>query len=368
VSAQGVGRMRRMPVALAVAGLVLAMAVPAPPLPPVMPAVAEVAPAPEAPAPATVIFHPDQVYTYETLTRDLASLRRAYPQWVEYRSIGQTDYGREIWAARLGHGPATLLINAAHHASEWLTAALAMAMLDQYAAAAAAGGMLDGEPAADLLNRATIWFVPMVNPDGVTLAQAGPEAFPADARAELARLSGGVGYARWKANAKGIDLNRQYPADWAHICCNPPGPAYANYKGAEPLQAPEARAMVALTYEVDPQITVSYHSAGRVIYWHFHNQPAHLARDQRLAEELAAVTGYALVPPQENPSGGGYKDWFVQTFGRPGFTPEIGEFGDGQPLTPAAFAEEWERNHRVGPVLAREAYALWLQTERGAQE
>jgi g-D-glutamyl-meso-diaminopimelate peptidase len=327
------------------------------------PAVSAAAPAaaasPDPPVfPAFSVVDPSKVYTYDQMTRDLAALHQAYPQWLEYRSIGQTDFGREIWAVRLGHGPATVLINAAHHACEWLTAAVAMAMLDDYASTAAAGGALDGEPAADLLSRVTLWVVPMVNPDGVTLAQLGPDAFPAEARADLIRLNGGsTDFSRWKANARGIDLNRQYPADWEQIQGSPAAPAFANFKGEEPLTAPEVKALVDLTREVDPQVALAYHTAGRVIYWHFHTLPEHVDRDRTLALKLAALTGYSLVPPEENPSGGGYKDWFVQAYGRPGFTLEIGPYGEGAPLTPAAFPAEWERNRLVGVLLAQEAAA-----------
>ncbi|HWI60960.1 MAG TPA: hypothetical protein VNT75_03900, partial [Symbiobacteriaceae bacterium] len=70
------------------------------------------------------------------------------------------------------------------------------------------------------------------------------------------------------------------------------------------------------------------------------------------------LTGYGLMPREENPSGGGYKDWFVQTVGRPGYTLEIGQYIDGGPLPLSVFAEEWERNRLVGLAAAEEAIAL----------
>jgi len=315
------------------------------------------APVALAPVPPTVvapIVNPEQVYTYEQLTKDFAALAERYPQLVRLRSIGQSAYGREIWALGLGTGPAAVLLNGAHHGSEWLTVNLLAAMADDYAQAGARDEGIGG-----LLADATIWFVPMVNPDGVTLSQVGLEAFPAEARDQLRQLNGGSDDFRgWKANGEGIDLNRQYPADWEHIVASPAAPAFSHFKGPEPLSAPESRALYQFTLEVEPEIVAAYHSAGRVIYWHFHTAPEDLDRDLTIAERLAELTGYALMPIEENPSGGGYKDWFVQTGGRPGFTFEIGQYIDGGPLPLSVFAEEWERNRDVGLVLAAEAVRL----------
>ncbi|HWI50560.1 MAG TPA: M14 family metallocarboxypeptidase [Symbiobacteriaceae bacterium] len=309
------------------------------------------APAAVAPVP---IVDPAQVYTYEQLTKDLMALAERYPELVRLRSIGQSAYDREIWALGLGTGPAVVLLNGAHHGSEWLTVNLLAAMADDYALAGARDEAIGG-----LLADATLWFVPMVNPDGVTLSQVGPAAFLPEARERLRQLNGGSDDFRGrKANGQGVDLNRQYPADWEHIVASPAAPAFSHYKGAAPLSAPESRALYQFTLEVDPEIVVAYHSAGRVIYWHFHTAPENADRDLAIAERLAELTGYDLMPVEENPSGGGYKDWFVQTVGRPGFTIEIGQYIDGGPLPLSAFAEEWERNRDVGLVLAAEAVRL----------
>jgi g-D-glutamyl-meso-diaminopimelate peptidase len=298
----------------------------------------------------------EHLYTYDDLTGDLQRLAAQHPDLARLRTLGQTAYGRQIWALGLGTGPAAVLIVGAHHGAEWLTAQLTATMAEDYAQTAA----------VDIRQKATVWFIPMLNPDGVTLSQTGLAALPPEAHAKLRAWNhGSDDFRGWKANAQGIDLNRQYPADWAHIAASPRGPANANYKGDEPLVAQEARALYDFTLELNPEIVLAYHSAGRVIYWHFHTWPEHVERDRRIAEQLAGLTGYALMPPEANPSGGGYKDWFVQTVGRPGFTLEIGVYTDGGPLPAEAFAEEWARNRNVGLAMAREAVRLY--EERGAR-
>ncbi len=299
-------------------------------------------------------------YTYERMTQDIQTLARTYPDVITYRSIGKTKYGRDIWAVGLGKGTATIFINGSHHAREWLTTTLNMTMIEQYAAAYTANRTYEGYNARATLDKTTIWFVPMVNPDGVTLQQFGLSAFPASVHTALIRMNGGSkSFKRWKANPQGIDPNRQYDSYWSTLEDNIAYPFWRNHKGTAPVQTPENKAVVRFTHEIDPEIAVSYHSAGRIIYWSFHTLPANLPRDKRLASMFSGITGYRLMPQRSDSSGGGYTDWFITTFNRPAFTPEIGIKSGETNLPVSAFPEEWRRNKKIGLWLAQEGYTLW---------
>ena len=130
-------------------------------------------------ASAASIVNAATTYTYDRMTRDIQTLAKTYPNVIQYRSIGKTKYGRDIWAVGLGSGSATIFINGSHHAREWMTTTLNMTMIEQYAAAYTANRKYEGYNARAILDKTTIWFVPMVNPDGVTLQQLGLSAFPA---------------------------------------------------------------------------------------------------------------------------------------------------------------------------------------------
>ena len=43
-----------------------------------------------------------------------------------------------------------------------------------------------------------------------------------------------------------------------------------------------------------------------------------------MAQVLASVSGYRLASPEGLVPHGGFKDWFIQYFGAPAFTVEIG--------------------------------------------
>ncbi|SFM22490.1 g-D-glutamyl-meso-diaminopimelate peptidase [Paenibacillus sp. 1_12] len=308
------------------------------------------------------IVDPYQVYTYELMTQHIDQLAAAYPELITVKSIGTTDFGREIKAVKVGKGEASILIDGSQHAREWMGTNLILYMIDRYAYAYEHNMKYDDYPVRQLLDQCSIWFVPMVNPDGVTLQQEGLNAFPESYHAYLTSMNGGsTNFKRWKANASGIDINRQYPAMWTSIRNSPRYPTFKNFKGSEPVETVEAQSMIHFTYESDPEIVFSYHTSGEVLYWHFHTAAEHLARDKKMADFISAMTGYGQVKPDKNPSGGGFTDWFIVQFGRPGFTAELGPYQEETELPLWTFTDIWDQNQSIGLYLASEGYKLWWE-------
>ena len=244
-------------------------------------------------------------------------------------SVGRSVLGKPLWSLRLGQGENRVLYHAEHHANEWITTPVLLRFAEELAAAAAEGEELDGFPAGELLDYATICLVPAVNPDGMDLVtgelRAG-EAWRA-ARAIAERYPRFPFPDGWKANIRGVDLNLQYPAEWEQAraykyALGITSPAPADFVGQAPLTEPEARAMAELTERFDPALTLSYHSQGEVIYWQFRDYAPENARS--IGELFARLSGYALAGTPDAPSSAGYKDWYLQDFRRPGYTVEVG--------------------------------------------
>ena len=142
-----------------------------------------------------------------------------------------------------------------------------------------------------------------------------------------------------------MDLNLQYPAGWlkAREIKFRQGytkPAPRDYVGRAPLSQRETVALARYTEAVDPDLVLAFHTQGREIYWQFGDIPVPGARE--LGEEFARVSGYTLADTPYASSFAGYKDWFIQDFGRPGFTIECGE-GEN-PLPVSQFGEIYRDN------------------------
>ena len=285
--------------------------------------------------------------TSALLNETIDRLLQAYP---EFRSeiLTTTAYGRPVRTLVIGEGERRVLFSAAHHANEWITAPLLLKFMEELAAAAQSGDKIWGVDARTILRYNTIHTVPMVDPDGVDLVTGAIE--PGTLEYESARTLGdnypGIPFPDgWKANLLGVDLNLQYPAGWLQAReikfsqgYTRPGPR--DFVGRAPLNQRETVALAAYTGEVDPVLVLAYHTQGEVIYWQFRDIEVPGARE--LAEEFARVSGYALEDVPYESSFAGYKDWFIQTFRRPGFTVEVGQGENPLPL--AQFDSIYKKN------------------------
>ena len=102
------------------------------------------------------------MFSYAAAMEVLRTLQSRYP-FVHCAPIATTEYGREITSVRLGCGRRRVLLTAAHHANEWITALILLIFLEDYASAFAAGQRIFGHPARQLYRECTVHLVPLVN-------------------------------------------------------------------------------------------------------------------------------------------------------------------------------------------------------------
>lgn len=291
-------------------------------------------------------------YTYEDMVLDIAYLEMKYPDIIEVNTIGQSEWGFPIWVVILGKGEKSVMINAAHHAREYATVPLVMKMINYYAQLYESNETM--EPfgnVREILDKVCIHFIPMVNPDGVKIAQNHLYHLTDEKIAELRKiLKKGTDFENWKANGEGVDLNSNYPARWKQ--CLVPYLSEGS-GGKEPGEASETKALMDYTKEQDFLSTISYHNAGEILYWYFGQTGNDKSRDYRLTKELSELTGYSLIPIQtQMQSNSGYKDWYIQEFKRPAWTIEIGRTVNNKPLSQEEMLDAWKKNKKVGLWLA----------------
>ena len=253
--------------------------------------------------------------------------------------LTQTAFQRPMRTLVIGNGPRKVIYSAAHHANEWITSYVLLKFAEELAEAIENGGEIFGISAAAIRDAATIYMVPMVDPDGVDLVvgvlQPGDIQF--DLAQRLARDYPTIPFPDgWKANLLGVDLNLNYPAGWLQAReikfsqgFTTPGPR--DYVGRAPLNQFETRALAGYTEFIDPALVLAYHSQGKEIYWSFQDIFVEGARE--LGEQFAQVSGYTLTEPAFNSSFAGYKDWFIQNFRKPGYTVEVGRGVNPLPLS-----------------------------------
>jgi g-D-glutamyl-meso-diaminopimelate peptidase len=269
-------------------------------------------------------------YGYEQLNKEVRRLTRKYP-FISTGTIGASVLGKPIPYIRLGAGSYRWHFNGSCHANEWITTWLLVRFVEDFACASSRRLPFWGKSAKELFSRCTLWVVPMVNPDGVELVQRGLTPKHPYYKQLLEWNRGSAMFHRWKANARGVDLNDQFPAHWEEEK-NRRGlkrPAPRDYGGVGPLSEPEAAALVRFTEQIDFQAVLALHTQGEEIYWNYRNEEPDCSKDW--AQRLGLAAGYR--PVYLEGSDAGYKDWFISSFRRPGFTVEAGWGHNPLPLS-----------------------------------
>ena len=144
--------------------------------------------------------------------------------------IGYSFRGKEIYAMHVGSPTGRQFISTyAIHGREWITAKLALKHIKI--------GVKKGGG----------WIIPLVNPDGAAISE--------DIRP------------MWKANARGVDLNCNFDADWGSGRLNTKRRGAENCIGDFPFSESETKALKEFTQKIRPFATLSFHTNGEEIYW-----------------------------------------------------------------------------------------------------
>lgn len=296
------------------------------------------------------IVRTNMSYYFELLQMNISSLKTVYP-FLEIGSIGKSVMGKDLTYIRIGTGPKEVFYSGAIHSNEWITAPLLMKFVENFCRTYVRNGRIFGYNARQIFNDASIYIVPMINPDAVDLVvgalNENTEAYQ-NVR-ELALNYPEIPFpSGWKSNINGVNLNLQFPAGWETAKqikyaqgFTRPGPR--DFVGFGPLTEPESLAMYNFTLEHDFRLILAYHTQGEVIYWKFldYNPP----QARVIGERFAEITGYLLEVTPYSSGYAGYKDWFIQEYNRPGYTMEVGR--GVNPISVSQFNKIYSENEGV---------------------
>ena len=120
-----------------------------------------------------------------------------------------------VLSAGRGGSRQRVLIAAAFHGQEWLTALCALRLCEELCRAGKARLPLCDLAVEKVLEEREIWFLPLVNPDGADITLHGSAA--AGKYASFVAAHGGDTPGLWQANARGVDINHNFNAGWAEM-------------------------------------------------------------------------------------------------------------------------------------------------------
>jgi hypothetical protein len=201
-------------------------------------------------------------------------------------SIGASVKGRAITAYKFGTGDNPIIYMGAMHGDEVNSKNL---MTEWFNELNANPGRLPGR---------SLVVIPAVSPDGVV--------------------------ARSRLNARGVDLNRNFPAtDWKTMVTSPESPNPTPAGGPQPLSEPESAAVASYIRQTRPRAVFSFHSSAAVV-------EANEAGDSvSIAQTYASKARYRAVPKSQSASvfkydtTGAMEDWMRSSLGLPAIVVEL---------------------------------------------
>lgn len=218
--------------------------------------------------------------------------------------------GRNIYAIEIGTGNELTLFTAGIHSRE-----VANPQFIIKYAASLVNRFEKGDSAAILmLSRKRLVFIPCVNPDGYETAIKGKRAIRDTTL--FAWQQHVKALCEFKANANGVDINRNFPSftagQWWDGCKKdnniPDSPSPDFYGGPTLGSEPETRVAMSFLEKYLPQAHryIDLHSAGRCIYA---GKPLLSPQFNQLSAELSKqinkITGYTLLALDKEHSGEG---------------------------------------------------------------
>jgi len=335
------------------------------------------------------------LYTYDRMTEDIEKLCEEYPDIIKSRILGQSVDERNIYELTLGNQNAEnhIFAQATIHGREYINSQLMMKMLEYYAFYYDTAYM-DGVVYRDIFNQTCIHIIPMANPDGVVISTEGADHLNNKYLEDLVRdcyerdkydliyeknTNGDWNWADkykdetfirtdenivsyeeyqklWKANADGVDLNRNFDVGWEDLKCRYIE-SYSDFRGYNPSSEPETMILMNLAEEHEYRAYISYHSMGQMIYYDAEgNKDSTSDMSTELADKFHSWLGYKKVSNKSayNVVLGGFGDWVQLILNKPSITVESGRHPC--PTSVEEFPGMWFRHMETWARLAREYY------------
>lgn len=277
---------------------------------------------------------------YESYIESLETLQKKYymmEHLLEVKDIGKSVNGRAIKAIVVGNPSSKIkiTINATHHQKEYINTILVLNQIDYMLQMYLDNETFENQNVKDILANVQIWFIPLVNPDGLELFNnyrfngINPKGYTIE---DITR-----------GNSNGVNLNRNYDANFVQA------ESFGQYAFSEP----ETIALKNLHENETFDFAIAYHAAGNKIFWNYNQEGELYQKSLEIAKILGVRTGYPLSTDEKliGADFGGYKDWLIIDKKIPAVTIETGtgnlETNNSKVIDWSQYISIWNENKDI---------------------
>jgi hypothetical protein len=295
--------------------------------------------------------------------RDIVALKLSGNEEEEILHCVQNDNVKELYSESK-ENPSVLIVGGVH-AREDFSVMLCMKMIDYYCTYYNEEKSFDGFNVKSIINNVDMYFVPVVNPDGLNIVHNGLEFSKNYDKLKNMKIWG-EDHTYWKANANGVDLNKNFDdCNWADRICVPGTdvPCSDRFKGFAPNSEPEVQALVDFCNRHDFSLMVTYHCSGNCTFWADSGTHGMFnGLDEKIMDELNKKYIYRKTKVSQDPKvyGCGFENWFRAKKRRPSFCIELSPFVEGGKQHPDSMFDElvWQHARTTGLFFAEKAIII----------
>lgn len=198
---------------------------------------------------------------------------------------------------------------------------------------------------------ATFYIIPLINVDGASLVLNGLKTKNKTTQF-LKGFDNKTNFSLYKSNANGVDINTNFNALWGQGKSNVKVAGFSDFIGFEPNSEPETRALIDFTDKIKPELTISYHAKGEVIYYDFVGLEKEFSKKQKsIAKIISNHLNYRYKKAKN--STGGYKDYCLSKFKITSFTIEVGNDKFSHPFPCGELGIIFNQNKNLPLILQR---------------
>ncbi len=289
------------------------------------------------------IVKTDKNYDYNQMESDIKELAKRY-SFIGVNSAGKSLLGKELYYLKIGNGRKKIFYNGSHHGDDWITSLLLLKFIENFSYAYSENKRIGAYNINKIFNTCTIYILPMINPDGVDLVINGLKEEHPYYEQLIKYNNGSLDFSGWSSNARGVDISRNYDANWHKWKASEAregvfGPKFRWYSGEFPESEPETKAVVNLILKENFDIVISYHCNGKQIYY---GHDDYNYEYKHIAVKMSKLSGYKLIDKEVNYEYSSLKYWFIKEFNKPSFRIKVGKSNDI-----LSFEEAYKENIRV---------------------
>ncbi len=262
-------------------------------------------------------------YTSKRVAMNCQDLVNKYPELITMESIGKSTLGTDIILLKVGSGEKKALVTGGIHSREDITVNYVMRCIEEYAEAYySSTGRYGTFRLNKLLKEWTLYVVPVMNPDGIDIANDG--VIPLYKNGEPLSETELFDY---KNTTTGVNLNRNFPFEWGYedSTINDTTPDIDSYIGKSEASEPETQAIIKLCEANAFEWLFSFHIKGNMLYW-ADTVNSNAEKAEIMSNRLVVNCGFNLMRSSSIAgASGGMENWFRQQYNKPGFCIELME-------------------------------------------